>query len=138
MEKHMLTIFWSRTGPLVEDWLPTNVSFNRTCFCKVIVPCLASAAFPDQAGQRKRRVSLHMDNGRFRNSKKSLQCVADNRLKKMFHPPNSQDIPLSYFYLFETAKQLLQICEGGSLEALQENVHEILNSTWPDELEATM
>jgi hypothetical protein len=52
-EKHMLTIFSSTTGPLVEDWLPTNGSFNRTYFCQIIVPRRASAAFPDLARQRK-------------------------------------------------------------------------------------
>jgi hypothetical protein len=35
-------------------------------------------------------------------------------------------------------KQRLRTCEGRSFEELQENVHEILSSIGPDELEATM
>jgi hypothetical protein len=137
-EKHMVKIFWSTTGPRVEDWLPTNVSFNRTDFCKAILPCLASAVFPDQAGQRKRRIYLHVDHARLRHSRKSLQCVADNKFTRIFHPPYSQDIAPSEFYLFDLVKQRPQTCECRSLEELQENVHEILSSIWTDELEATM
>jgi hypothetical protein len=103
-EKRMLTIFWSTTGPLVEDWLPTNALFNSTSFCEIIVPRLAGAAFPNQAGQGKRRVYLHMDNARPHNSRKSLQCIADNKFKRMPHPPYFPDITLSDFYLFGTVK----------------------------------
>jgi hypothetical protein len=134
----MLTIFWATTGPLVEDWLPTNALFTGTYFCEVILPRLASAAFPDQAEQRKRRVYLHMDNARPHNSRKSLQCVADNKFKRMLHPPYSQDIAPSDFCLFGTVKQRLQTCEGRSFEELQENLHEILSSIGQYELEATM
>jgi hypothetical protein len=67
-EKHILTIFVSTRGPLIEDWLPTNASFHRTSICKVIVRRLARAAFPDQAGQRKRRVDLEMANAKPHNS----------------------------------------------------------------------
>jgi hypothetical protein len=137
-EKHMFTIFWSTTGPLVEDWLPTNASFNSTYFCEVIVPRLASAAFSDQAGQRKRRFYLYRNHTRPQNSRNPLRCVADNKSKRMPHPPYSQDIVPRNFYLFSTVKQRLQTCEGGSFEALQENVHEILNSIARDELGATM
>jgi hypothetical protein len=136
--KHMLTIFWSTTRPLVEDWSPTNASFNSSYFCEVIVPRLASAVFPDQAGQRKRRVYLHIDNARPHNSRKSLQCVADNNVKRMPHPPYSPDIAPSDSYLFDIVKQRVQTCEGQSFEVLQENVREILSSIGRDELEATM
>jgi hypothetical protein len=71
-ENRMLTIIWSTTGPLVEDWLPTKASFNGTYFCEVIILLLASGAFPDQARQRKRPFYLHMDNVRPHNSRKSL------------------------------------------------------------------
>jgi histone-lysine N-methyltransferase SETMAR len=134
----MLTIFWSTTRPLVEDWLSTNASFNSTYFCKVIVPCLASTTFPDQAGQRKRRVYLRKDNARLHNSTKSLQCVADNKFKRIPHPPYSPDIAPSDFHLFGTVKQRRQTCESRSFEELQQNVHELLGFIGRDELEATM
>jgi histone-lysine N-methyltransferase SETMAR len=137
-EKHILTIFWSTTGPLVEDWLPTNGSFNNTDFCEVILSRRASSAFPDQAGQRKRRVYLHMDNARPHNSRKSLQCVADDKFKKIPHPPYSPDIAPRAFSLFDTVKQRLQTWEGRSFEKLQENLHEILSPIGPTQLEATM
>jgi hypothetical protein len=137
-EKHLLTIFWSTTGPLVEHWSPTNALFNSTYFCEVIAPCLASAAFPDEAGRRKRRVYLHMDNARPHNSRTLFQRAADNKFRRMPHPPYSPDIAPSDFCLFGTVKQRLQTCEGQSFEELQENVHEILSSIGPDELEATM
>jgi hypothetical protein len=69
-EKHILTIFWFTTGPLVEDWLPTNALFHSPYFCELIALCVASAAFPDQAGQGKRQVYLHMDNASPHNSRK--------------------------------------------------------------------
>jgi hypothetical protein len=53
MEKQILTIFWSTTWPLCEDWLAMNASFKSTDFCEVIVTRRASAAFPDQGGLRK-------------------------------------------------------------------------------------
>jgi hypothetical protein len=137
-EKHIPPVFWSTTGPLVEDSLPTNASFNSTYFCEVIVARSASAAFPDQAGQRKRRVYLHMETARPHNSRKSLQCVADNKFKRMRHRPYSPDIAPRDFSLFGTVKQRLQTCESRSFEELQENGDEILSSIGPDEFEATM
>jgi histone-lysine N-methyltransferase SETMAR len=125
-------------GPLAEEWLPTNASFKSTYFCELIVPRLAGAAFPGQAGQRKRGVYLHMDNTRPHNSRKSLHCVADNQFKRIPHSPYSPDIAPSDSYLFGTVKQRLQTCKGRSFEELQENVHEILSLIGPDELEATM
>jgi hypothetical protein len=52
-----------RTGSLVDDWLSTNASLTSMCFSEVIGLPLASAAVSDQAGQRKRRVYLHIDIG---------------------------------------------------------------------------
>jgi hypothetical protein len=56
----------------------------------------------------------------------------------MFHPPYFPDIAPSDFYLFGTAKQRPQTCQGQSFDELQEKVHEILSFPEPDELEATM
>jgi hypothetical protein len=103
-----------------------------------MVPRLASAAFPDQTGQRKRRVCLHMDNVRLHNSRKSLQCVADNKFERIPHPPYSPDIAPSDFSLFGTVKQRLQTCEGRSFKEFPKNGHEILKFIGPDDLEATM
>jgi hypothetical protein len=134
----MLALFCSTTGPLVEDWSPTNALFNSTDFCEVIVSRFASAPFSDQAEQRERRVDLHRDRARPHNSTKSLQCAADNKFKKMPHPPYSPDIAPSDVYLFGTVKQRLQTCEGRSFEELRANVHGILSSLGPYELEASM
>jgi hypothetical protein len=73
---------------------------------------------------------------RSRNSKKSLQCVADKKFKRILHPPYSPDLESSPFYLFSTVKQRLQICEGQSFKELQKNVDEMLSSIGLDELEA--
>jgi histone-lysine N-methyltransferase SETMAR len=134
----MLTIFWSTRRPVVKDWLPTNASFNSTYFCEVIIPHLASTDFPDQTGQCKRRIYLHMDNVRHHNSRKSLQCVTDRKFKRMSHPPYSPDIAPNDCYLFGTVKQCLQTCEGRSFEELQENVDQILRFIRLNELKATM
>jgi hypothetical protein len=36
-EKHMLTVFCSAIGPLVEEWLSRHDTFNRTYFCEIII-----------------------------------------------------------------------------------------------------
>jgi hypothetical protein len=137
-EKHMLRISWSTARSLVEDWSPTNASFESTDFCEVIIRREPSAAFSDQAGQLKRQVYLNVDKTKPHNSRKSLQRAAERKLKRMPHPPYSSRIARSDFYVFGPMKQRLQTCQGRSFEELQENVHEILSSIGPVELEGNM
>jgi hypothetical protein len=137
-EKHMLTVFWSTRGPLLQEWLPPGESFDSTSFCDFIMPCLSSAFFLGQTKRRKHQVYLRMDNARPHTSKRSVECVQHNKFERMPHPPYSPDIAPSDFYLFGTVKQRLQTCEGGSFEELEANVHEILAFIKPFELSATM
>jgi hypothetical protein len=79
--KHMLTVFWSTTGPLIEEWLPGHGEFNSTYFCKVVIPRLTRIVFPDQAIRCKQPVHLHMDNARPRNLKTDMSKL-DGRLAR--------------------------------------------------------
>jgi hypothetical protein len=97
-QKHMFTVRCSSMGPLVEEWLREQDTFNSTYFCATGIPCLASSVFPYQATRRKQRIYLHVDNVRPYNSKDSVQCINDSKLKRMPYPPNSPDIAPSDFY----------------------------------------
>jgi hypothetical protein len=113
-------------------------AFNSTYFCKVIILSLTNAIFPDQWRRRKQRVDVHIDNARPHSSKSSVQCINDNNLKRIPHPSYSPDIEPTDFYPFDTVKQRVQTCQGGSFEELQENVYEILGSIEPTQLAGAM
>jgi hypothetical protein len=56
----------------------------------------------------------------------------------MAQSPYSSDITPSTFDPFDPMKKQRYTCQSGSSEELQTNVHEILMSTGPSEITATM
>jgi hypothetical protein len=102
------------------------------------MPRFASVVFSGLRGGCKRKIYLHMDNARSHTLKRLTQCVEEMKFKRISHPLYSLDIIPNDFYLFETIKQQLQTCQGGSYEDLQVNVHEILAAIDPIELAVTM
>jgi hypothetical protein len=68
-KKQNLTVFWSTTEPLVEEWLPDHGAFNSTYFGNVVLPRLTNIVFANQVRWCRQRVYLHMDNAISHNSK---------------------------------------------------------------------
>jgi hypothetical protein len=67
-----------------------------------------------------------------------MHSIEDNEFKRMPHQLYSSHVGPMDFCHFVMMNQRLQTYEGGSFEELQENVHEILDSIGPDDMEGAM
>jgi histone-lysine N-methyltransferase SETMAR len=61
---------------------------------------------------------MHLDNARRHNSKKSNECLAEFRARRVPHPAYSPDLAPSDFFLFGTVETELQNYEIHSREDL--------------------
>jgi hypothetical protein len=88
----------------------------------------ATGTFPD-----KKRYRLHLDNVRLHNSQASVNYIDRHKLVTVSHPPYSQDLVPSNFYLFGYRKGRLAKSHGTTKEKLFRNVTEILDSISEEE-----
>jgi len=118
---------------LVER-LDPDESLN--CIAIDIIRKLVQELHPRGGTPRRKVFRLHIENAKPHNSKSSIQCLEDNKLKRLPHPPYSPDVAPSDFYLFGTVKHRLEGCMGETVEDLKENVSEILSTISEEELMA--
>ena len=57
--------------------------------------------------QKEKKINLHLDNCRVDNSKKSNEWYNKNGVVRMLHPPYSQDLAPSDYFLFGYEKEKL-------------------------------
>ena len=124
-KKYMITIFWNPNGFHVVEALADNMVFNSDYFINEILEQINFQTSMDRE-KLKQNLILHFDNARPHISKKVVNYLACNDMKRAPQPPYSPDIAPSDFYLFGYMKEQLKGCKFSSKEALLSAIYAIL------------
>jgi hypothetical protein len=127
-EKHMLTVLWSRKGPLDIEWLGPGKKIKTTYFCDGVIAKLVQALDPERAVPRQRKFSFHSDNARPRNSARAAELIDAKQFIRLPHPPDSPDGAPSDFDLVGMMKEKFKKCITRTFDALKQEVDSTLKS----------
>jgi histone-lysine N-methyltransferase SETMAR len=127
-KKLMLTVFFSRRGVLVIDFLPEKEKLNSSHITTVILPSLVSKIKKTCQKSGAKGWLLHLDNAPCHNSRISTSEISDQGFERLPHPPYSPDLAPSDFALFGYLKSHLQSFECESPDDLRHAVKTILET----------
>jgi hypothetical protein len=96
----MPTVFWGIKEVVFTNWLPPGSSFNGIYFSQEIITSLAAILQTEWWPNEILFIMLHMVNAKPDNFKYNLEQMTQFGFKRAFHPPYTQDIVLSDFFLF--------------------------------------
>ena len=117
-KKVMISVIWSRTGIQSITMLPPNEKFNKQFFIQGVLE-----DFSQKVSTRGK--FFHCDNARPHLANEKLDELGLQRLE---HPPYSQDLAPSDFFLFGLLKKLLEGKRFDDEDELFEEVSNILYS----------
>ena len=129
----MVTIFWNPTGFLIVEALDDDMVFNSDYFRDEILEQIKDRTSDDRE-RLGGNLILHFDNARPHISKKVMEYLDQNEIKRAPQPPYSPDIAPSDFFLFGYMKEKLKGCRFNSKEELLETIHLILNEISEEKL----
>ena len=132
-KKYMVTIFWNPTGFLIVEALDDDMVFNSDYFRDEILEQIKDRTSDDREILGGNLI-LHFDNARPHISKKVMEYLDQNEIKRAPQPPYSPDIAPSDFFLFGYMKEKLKGCRFNSKEELLETIHLILNEISEEKL----
>jgi histone-lysine N-methyltransferase SETMAR len=134
--KVMVTIFWNMFGIHVLAALPEKTSFDAGYFVVSVLTPIADLPIMYTAASQKQKLVSHMDNSPIDKSKVASQKIASMRVKLAPHPPYSQDLAPSDFFLFGYIKQKITGQEFASPDDLLEAIREEFDRLSPSVLES--
>jgi hypothetical protein len=120
MQKAMVTIVWNPSGFHLISILPNGCKFNNNYYRREILEPLSEWRCAQASDtNRNRKLIVHADNAgpHTYTAAASKTVIEENRLERTIHPPYSQDLALSDFYLFSHVKHWLR---GQSVEMANE------------------
>jgi hypothetical protein len=126
--KFMLTVMWGIKGFSVVDLMTSHNQFNSQYIVDHILVPLAQGIFPHGRNRRALRLHLHLDNCRVHFSKVAEQFCEANEILRIPHPPYSQNLSPSDFWLFERIKIALTAAKLDKPEQLLDRRGELLDT----------
>ena len=108
MKKSLFSIYFSPRGIILVDIVLQGQRYNSTYFTQTILPELESYYRKFRPKSGLKNVILHLDNARPHNSLISSSKIEELGMKRMKHPPYSQDISPLDFWLFVFLKEKLK------------------------------
>ena len=123
----MVTIFWNSNGFLIVEALADDMVFNSDYFRDEILEQI-NCKTSDNRETLGENFILHFDNATPHISKKIMEYLDQNEIKRAPQPPYSPDIAPSDFFLFGYMKEKLKGRRFNSKEELLEAIHSILGA----------
>lgn len=102
----MATIFWDRTGVLLVDFMPSEVTINAERYCETLKK-LRRAIQNRRRGRLTKGVCLLHDNARPHVARFMTDLLKDFGWDIVTHPPYSPDLAPSDYHLFTHLKDHL-------------------------------
>jgi histone-lysine N-methyltransferase SETMAR len=126
--KFVLTVMWGVKGFYVVDLMTSQDQFNSQYLVEHVMVPLVQEIFPHGRNRRGLRLHLHLDNCRVHFSKVAEQFLEANDIVRILHPPYSQDLAPSDFWLFVRIKIALAGAKFDEPEQLLHAITGFLNT----------
>jgi histone-lysine N-methyltransferase SETMAR len=130
--KMMVTIVWNPHRFHLVDGFPKGQKFNASYYIDNILQLLLEGRSTGPGSG----LIIHADNARPHTAQMTLKFCRENRLEIAPHPPYSQDLAPSDFFLFEHVKHALEGDEFPLEETLLAAIHSVLSNLTGDILRA--
>jgi histone-lysine N-methyltransferase SETMAR len=98
--KLMLTLFWDYKGPILEHYMPRELTINSESYCDLLQNHLKPVIRSKCRGLLSSDVLLQHDNARPHTARATANKITYLRLECISHPPYSPDLAPSDYHVF--------------------------------------
>jgi hypothetical protein len=101
----MFPVIWNSLAFHVIDKLWTGAKMESDYFTPNILGPLEQKVFPTGRNPHAKRLTIHLHHCSIHTSRTTEECIRQNNMIRLQHPPYSPDLRPSDFYLFQTIKE---------------------------------
>jgi histone-lysine N-methyltransferase SETMAR len=124
----MLTLFWDYKGPILEHYVPRELTINSESYCDLLQNHLKPAIRSKCHGLLSSGVLLQHDNMHPHTACATAKKIMDLRLECIPHPAYSPDLTPSDYHVFGPLKEALGGKKFSTDDEIKWAVHRWLRS----------